>query len=382
MKLLLVVGTANDIFIYNYAKWLKASINVSIDVFEFYPSKKQGYGNEFYDRVFSAKGCKIPKIRGLVDPYIKAYQLNSFIKYNQYDIIHCHWVVSPLVISRGLKSHCRKLLVTFWGKEYDNMYLLQSNKLYRKHLDIFMKDVDAIINSQASEQLLKNLLHTFTGIFYNGSLGSAPLEVLYSLCKEETKNASKIIWGIPEGKLNTLIGYSGKSLHQHVTIIEELTKHKELKEKLHLFAPMTRGADDKYIYQVNKLLEKSGYSYTLISGRFLTDQEIAQIRNATDITLQLSSSDGFSRSIIECLCAKSVVIYGAWLGYEKHLQASGFKAISVNSISDGIDLISSIIDHLGDYNDMVEANYKLGKKQYLWAECIKDWVNAYNDLLK
>ena len=145
---------------------------------------------------------------------------------------------------------------------------------------------------------------------------------------------------------------------------------------------MTRGADDKYTAQVNKLLEKSGYSYTLISGRFLTDREIAQIRNATDITLQLSSFDGFSRSIIECLCAKSIMIYGGWLGYEKHLQASGFQAISVNSIAEGIDLISSIINHLGDYKDMVEANYKQGENQYLWAECIKDWVNAYNDLLK
>ena len=33
LRLLLIVGCANDIFIYNMAKWLKVKMNVSIDVF-------------------------------------------------------------------------------------------------------------------------------------------------------------------------------------------------------------------------------------------------------------------------------------------------------------------------------------------------------------
>ena len=51
MKLLLIVGCANDIFVYNYAKWLKKSMNVSIDIFEFFPSSQQSFGTEYYDNV-------------------------------------------------------------------------------------------------------------------------------------------------------------------------------------------------------------------------------------------------------------------------------------------------------------------------------------------
>ena len=42
MELLLVAGTSNDIFIYNYAKWLKKTMDCRIDVFEFSPSAFQG----------------------------------------------------------------------------------------------------------------------------------------------------------------------------------------------------------------------------------------------------------------------------------------------------------------------------------------------------
>ena len=81
MKLLLVVGCANDIFVYNYAKWLKKSMDVSIDVFEFFPSSQQGYGNEYYDNVATAKGYFIPLRRGkmLVDSIVRGKNLKLFL---------------------------------------------------------------------------------------------------------------------------------------------------------------------------------------------------------------------------------------------------------------------------------------------------------------
>ena len=51
---LLVVGTANDIFIYNMARWLKASMAVETDVFECCPSQQQSFGNTYYNRVVPA----------------------------------------------------------------------------------------------------------------------------------------------------------------------------------------------------------------------------------------------------------------------------------------------------------------------------------------
>ncbi len=382
MKILLIVGAANDIFIYNYAKWMKKSMDCQIDVFEFYPSTQQGYNNEYYDYLGSASHCGIPIVRKYIDPYIKANNLVTYLKGKHYDIIHCHWIVSPLVLVKNLKRYCTKLIMTFWGREYANMYLLESNKRFRKHLDAFSKDVDAMINSKTSESLLKSQIPHFKGNYYSASLGSAPVEALYNLMQTECRKDSKIALGIPTDKICVLIGYSGKQLHQHVSIIEELSKHNGLKEKLHLLAPMTRGANSSYVETVQKMLKRAGYTYTLISGRFLSDIEMAQVRNSTDITLQFATTDGFSRSIIECLCAKSLMIYGDWLGYERHLKPNGFNGICVKSIKEGIEKIPEILNNFSQFEEMLQKNHESGKAKYLWSVCIKDWINAYNDLLK
>lgn len=379
MKLLLIVGSPHDIFIYNYAKWLKNTMDVTIDVFAFYPSSHQGYGYDYYENVTSAKSCNIPKVKVFIDPYIMSHQLRRFIKNRQYDIIHCHWIVSPLVLVKNLKRHCRKLVMTFWGREYANMNLLGSNQHFRKHLNKFFRDVDAIINEHAP---ITNQLPSFKGKFYSAILGSAPLDILYDLMRKESKDSSKQTLGISLDKTSILIGYSGKKLHQHLAIIAELSKHEMLKNEVHLIAPMTRGGSENYITEVKAALDKSGFAFSLFSGRFLSDKEVAEIRNATDITLQLSTTDGFSRSIIECLCSKSIVIYGDWLGYEKRLESATFHAIPVKSIEQAVGMIPMIVANRISFKEMVESNYSNGALRYLWSECIRDWVAAYKDLLK
>lgn len=382
MNILLIVGSANDIFIYNYAKWMKKSMNCHIDVFEFYPSKRQGYGNEYYENIGSASSCGIPVVRIYIDPYIKARNLSSFLKGKKYDIIHCHWVVAPIVLQSNLKRHCHKLILTFWGGEFLKQKILGSSKLYHYYINHLSKDVDCIINGENGKQELLDLLPHYKGLYKPASLGSAPLESLYELMHTESKTESKKKLDFPTNKFSVLIGYSGKPIHHHIAIIKTMNLYPDLCEQIHIVAPMTRGAADNYISLVENELKGLGISYTIFSGRFLSNIEIARIRNATDIVLQLSEWDGFSRSIIECLCAKSILIYGDWLGYERHLKPNGFDGICVKSIEEGVNKISKIINNMPQYEEMLKNNHESGKTKYMWSECIKDWVNAYNDLLK
>ena len=384
MKLLLVVGCANDIFVYNYAKWLKKSMDVSIDVFEFFPSSQQGYGNEYYDNVATAKGYFIPLRRGkmLVDSIVRGKNLKLFLNDKYYDIIHCHWIVSPVVTQKHLKKHCRKLFLSFWGGELYEQKLLYSNTIYQLYLKRLVKQADCIINDKDAESGTFKQLPYFKGVYKPGSYGSAPLEILYDIMQSENKEASKQSLGFPTDKLTVLIGYSGKELHQHLPIISTLSQYDVLKNRIHILAPMTRGSNNNYIESVKQALDNSGYDYTLLSGRYLSDEEIAQIRNATDIVLQLSTFDGFSRSIIECLCARSVVIYGNWLGYEQFMEPMGFTGIEVSSIDNGIKKLIEVVDNIQLYTPILVRNYENGRHHTLWSECIKDWVDAYKDLLK
>lgn len=382
MKLLLVVGTANDVFIYNYSKWLKTSMNITIDIFEFFPQYSQGFNENFFDNIYSVNiNTWFKNIRGLrhfISPFYESKQLECFLNDKYYDIIHCHWLTPAVLLTNNIKLHCNKLYATFWGGESTNR-ILYSNSFLKKKISKFMFEIDYLINSYESCQKYSHLYPQLVGKCRYASFGSAPLEQLYDLMRIESKNESKSILGIENHKFCVLIGYSAKSIHQHIKVIQSLMRKKDLKAKIHLLAPMTRGATSKYVNEVEAILESSGFSYTLIRDRFLSDEEVARIRNATDITLQLSSFDGFSRSIIECLCAKSILIYSEWLNYEPYLKTYKFSGIKVGSFEEVTKSLEFVITHFFEFNEMKELNFKSGQCNFFWSERIKDWVMAYSN---
>lgn len=380
MKLLLIVGSSNDVFISNMAKWLKHSIaGLTIDVFEFYPSDQQLVNTEFYDSVETVRPItKIWKLWNLIQPFYQAKLLDNFLTKRHYDIIQCHWIVPPVVLATRLKDHCDRLYATFWGGEYHHMHILYSNRLYKYYLKKYLASLDCIINSPVFYKRLLNIFPDLKCNFHEGHLGSEPLGILCELMKTETKKDSKIKMGIPTDKISILVGYSGKKLHQHLDIIQSLNHCSSLHSGIHFLLPMTRGASADYINEVETALSKTPYTFTLIKDCFMSDQEIARLRNATDIVLQLSTTDGFSRSIVECLCAGSILIYGGWLKYEQYMKNEGYKGIAVESIADACKTLTGIVGNLSKYEELYGQNSQMGIKKNLWQECIKDWVSIYN----
>lgn len=407
-KILLVVGTANDIFIYNFAKWLKASMtDIQIDVFEFSHSDKQTLGNEYYHEVSTIQDnflLHIPKFRVLVSDYIKSQSLKIFLRDKHYDIIQCHWILPSVVYSiKNLRKHTDKLYFTFWGGELKVQKLFASHKCYMDRLGMSLEYVDGIIGSKPVSKKINKYFNVPKSKFFYGALGSSALDSLYDIIDSEKDNnlnscklKSKEETGLDKNKYSVLIGYSGKSLHQHSAIIDAFVKYKqELKnqmssctndeivakkkilDSIQLFAPMTRGASISYIKEVDEKLYNSGFSYLVLKDRFLTDEEMAHLRIATDVVLQLSTFDGYSRSIQECLCAKSLVIYGSWLGYENRFNEDGFIAYEVPSIAKGIEKTIDCLLKKDSYVNILEKNSENGRNKNLWSECIKDWVKVY-----
>ena len=386
LRLLLVVGTANDIFIYNMAKWLKATMDVELDVFEFWPAKQQAYDSTCYDRLYSASkegwAYRRPQA-SFTAAYATARQLRRFLKGRCYDIIHCHWLSAPAVLAADtIKRHCGKLFVTFWGGELEQQQLLRSHGLYLRRLSRMVAMADAMVNSETSRARYLKAFPQFKGTFFAANLGSSPLESLYALMEKTPREAVKRQWNIPEEKTSVLIGYSGKELHRHGMVIEAFRRHPELAGRIHLLAPMTRSSDPAYVAGVEAALAASGYSYTLVRDRFLTDGEMASLRYATDVVFQCSRFDGFSRSIIECLCARAIVCYGSWLDYEPYLKQYGFEAIRIDSAEEGVKKLVSVLQFRGMYDEMLERNSRRGRSHFLWSECIGDWVDAYKTFMR
>jgi glycosyltransferase involved in cell wall biosynthesis len=259
------------------------------------------------------------------------------------------------------------------------MHVLHSNAAYRWYLKKFLRKVDLVINSSAFNEKLTSEYDFLNGHTHDALFGSAALEQLHELTRSENKSGSKQKLGIDSTKVTVMIGYSGKEIHNHIPIMNCLKETEEFKNRLHILAPMTRGGNPAYIDKVRDTLEKSGYSYTLLHGTFLSDTDVARLRNATDMTLQLSEYDGFSRSIVECMGAGSILIYGDWLNYDDRLTQEGLKGIKVSQIRDITPKISGFLADPEKYQQDCISNQNNVSENNLWKNCINDWVKAYSD---
>lgn len=381
-RILLIVTSASDVFIHNMAKWLKKSMDCTLDAFELYPSSSANQESESscFNIIETANWNswwgQNRITRFICSPVIIARQLDRFVNDKQYDVIHVHglWFYVPL--TRELKKHTEKLFVTFWGSEYKNGKVWMSHSLFEKRACDFIYSVNGIVGAKAR---LKELSILFPNIkMYQANLGAASMETIVSLTQTRTKEESKQYWNIPVNKITVLIGYSGKKLHNHLEIISSFNSHPELVDYVHFLAPMTRGAESNYIYDVENALKSSPFSYTLLKDRFLTDEDIAQLRYATDIVFQFATTDAYSRSIIESICAGAILIYGDWIKYRELLADDHFEAFAVNSIEKGIEMLHDYISFKDKYKKISNQNIDYGGKKYLWSKCINDWVDIYN----
>lgn len=381
MKLLMIVGTADDIFVHNMAKWLKRYMDIDIDIIEYNDSNKRQrvYNYDYYDRIDTMPQgylfSKVPFVNRFTLDWCRCHQLKEMLKGRYYDIIHCHYILGLYAGADFLKKHCDRLYFSFWGGELATGKYLGSNRLYKNRLNrIIYYYVDGIVNSLSSgKPFVKNGKEPRC---YRGDFGSGPLEAIYECLDKNGREECKEYWGIPLDKFSVQLGYSGKEIHQYIEIIKELILHDDLKDKLHLVAPMTRGSKSSYTEKVKNTLKDTGYSYSIIE-RHLSDVEMAKYRCSIDIVLQLTIYDGLSRSIVEALSAGSVLIYGDWLNYKVKFQRDGFEGIEVDSIKSGVDKIRYVIDNWSLCQKLCGENIKRGKSKYVWSECIKEWVAVY-----
>lgn len=387
----LLVGQADSIFFEHYTKTIKKKReDINFDVFSV-DNIKGKYDLSACTNVYVNDWEKsfIKKIRGvrsIIKPFYTWISLYRFLKRNKkkYDIIHFKWLIPDVVLFPNvIKKYTKKTIATFWGGELETQKILFSNKLYFSFLDKFLNSVDAIANRSEKIQNYTNKvvkgLSKYQKAHYSSSIAGEIEKLLYN----ESKNESRIHMGIPPEKISIAIGYSGKSIHQHIKIINALLSDTEFfnnKDNYIFLLQMTYGSNEIYINEVETLLKNYNVPYFLFTKK-ISDVEIARLRNSTDIMIQLSKFDGLSASIIESLLAGSILISGEWLPYkifkEKQLHYYELKTID-NSLPKLILKISKNINA-----ELKKCQSNKDKMNFnTWDQVIVDWINIYDKILR
>jgi len=387
---LLLVGSADSIFFEHYIKNIKAQRpEINVDVFSVPPvtgkydlsSCNKVGANKWEETYWS----RIRGIRTIIKPFYSWHSMYSFLRRNnkQYDIIHFKFLVPSVVLFPNfIMKYCKKSVATFWGAEIDVQKIFYSKILYIYFLKRFLHNVDHITFSSKEQLNQITQLGIESDKLSYAIYGSSIYDEIEKLITFETKEKSKELLGIDKKKITISIGYSGKELHQHKIIINALFRDSTFtanKEKFTLILPMTHGCSDSYANDVVNLVKENNVTYKLLT-KMMTDAEVARLRNATDIMIQLSSVDARSASVIESILAGSILISGKWLPYEefrqKHLYFYELENIDASLPKLILQLSKNIDEELNKCQ-----NNKLKWEAETWGKVIDNWIAIYDKLL-
>ncbi|MGN6342759.1 MAG: hypothetical protein ACTHML_17425 [Ginsengibacter sp.] len=380
---LLIIGDDSNQYVENFSKALLQFDNsVIIDIFPVNPDSGKKYSNknnQWFRHIYSFQSLtgftsKIPKLRGFltmqrIDRVINNVNENI----NQYDVILLHglWQLHCYIFSKLNKKNIFTI-GAIWGSDF---YKRVNNSPLFETMD----ECNLMVIS--TNQMVKDILKVKTinkDKIRNCLFGSASLQKLVELQNVTSKQSKKFL-GFEENDFIIACGYNGSPNNQHLKILSVLNDIKtELPKQTKIILQITYGGSDEYKNKIKKAFAICGLDY-VVYEKFLSDEEVAHLRKATDLMVQIPVTDAFSSSLREHLFAQNIVIAGSWLPYQS-LKNSGIYFESIDDTSNLSSKLTFILRNASNVKEKVlKANTADKFKSSLWSECIKDWHSMLNE---
>lgn len=292
--------------------------------------------------------------------------LFSLIKSKPYNYIHIQFVTNhELLRAKIASSRKTKCYASFWGSD-----LLRQTKKYLKKEEKYLRNYELIsADGYTLQNAYKNIYPKLNVKFEMIPYGVSLIQYIDKYSKDV--GSCKSYFGFPKNKKIVAIGYNAIKQQQHDKVMDALIKI-ENKEKYFLVFQMSYGFNDdkNYIPNLVKIIDNSGFEYKIIKD-FLSMEDLAKFRIATDVFINAQTTDAFANSFIENVYAKSIMINAKWLHYP---ELDEFP-LYVNEFS-VFNEIPSLLEKKID-NDKLEWNKKCVENR-TWEECCKKWAEAYS----
>lgn len=379
---ILIIGDANHQYIYNFVGdlklYFKDSIQIDILSTSKSPIKKSA---QVYDQVYNPlEKSKLLAIKGF-RVWWRRHLLKIALKnitYN-YDICNIHYAdkdVLPFITD--LRKIAKKIICSIWGSDIYRA----SEKTLSKQKN-FYSEVDIVtFDNKNTLEYFDNIFHFNKSKYRFFTFHLKPLESIQKM-KQISREESKRFLNIDPGKVTITIGYSASPGAQHIRIINSLKKDEKLaglKDKIYFMFPLTYPKIDKYLLKLKQHLNLFPFKFKLFTD-FMSNEEIAHLRKATDIFIILTITDQLSGSLLEHLYTQSVVLAGGWLPYDV-LEGKGVYFRKVSNSFDNLNiLLLDTINNLENERSKCSSNSDIIAKITDWELIMRNWYNIYNDVL-
>lgn len=376
MKILLICN-AESVYVYNYIK--NVLIPMGCDITVLATAESTMYKNFYCSKNIKIKEvkpinkyiAKLPKVRVIMQIVQDMKDIKSL---GEFDYCHIHMYSFLFLLAACLtRKNTGKIVVSFWGSD-----LFTRNKTARIE-KMLMNKVNIIT---LSTYAMADKFHELFGYnnddkIVNVKFGLSVFETIDSFINKEESGLSKKTMSIPEDKFIVTCGCNGKPTQQHLETLEAIGRCPEyIKNKLFIVLPMSYGNDDiMYMNKVADQLNKSNIDGRILK-QFLSRDEIAMLRLATDVFINVQKTDAFSGTMQEHLFAGSVVINGNWLDY-RDLDEAGVKYVKIKNFLGLTEKITDIVDNYNNYHKDIIVNRGIIWNLSSWEQVRHKWQSLY-----
>lgn len=296
----------------------------------------------------------------------------------EFDLIHLQSIFYTPALRWLLLSPNTPIVVSCWGSDFlrqsDIFRTLNQQQLLRlaSAITVTGNESREVVLAKYGRELLPKMHNTFFNPRVEGFVDSN---------RDETFNRFRTRWGIPLDRLAVCIGHNGFSEGQHLDLIKSVAAIEEKKkDSLFVIVPMTYGASSEYQDLITKTLHEVGLS-GIVLKEFLTEEELKDLRLATDILIYAPVSDAFSASVSQALAAGNVAILGSWLPY-KTRQRAGFKYWEIDAPFEAGQMMDHILDKWPEAQLQTKPNRQLSAKFFSQEKIGKQWINVYKNAIQ
>ncbi len=331
----LLIGSCHSPYLRSLAKAIEPH-GFAVDLVDPYEGWHQVAG--------SSERCYYAKREGKLSKFDQAKELGKFLADKEYDVCNVHYnsVTYGLVAGAIRKAAKKRLVVSIWGGD---MY---PGWLVRHFQCRLLNRADAItINNP---QMVDELVRLFWLDRSKIEVAFMPLEILTLIETEiesvNAKEKAKASLGWREDEMVVLCGTNAWPEQAHLKMLDSIEKswaeHKVLQQNVLYVFPLTYEGSSDYIEQVETRVKESKLNAVVLRD-YLSNDELVQLRIATDVMLLLQNRDMFSAALQEALFAGSEVISGQWLPYQ-FLDAEVEGLHLVPSIDDAGDKLAEVVE--------------------------------------
>ena len=134
---------------------------------------------------------------------------------------------------------------------------------------------------------------------------------------------------------------------------------------------MTYGyTQEGYVSHIKNLASASGFGYTFIES-FLSMEDLAKLRIATDVFINSQATDAFCNAFKEYMYARVQIISASWLHYP---EIDKFP-LYVNEFTN-FNEIPRLLEYPLD-DDKLDWNRNKIKEEITWEACRNKWAEIY-----